>query len=262
MNPFDVEVCIPTRGKVLAALAGLVPHAAYGPFMLRIITENPLVDPAEWRLIEMIQRLGCRVRVELQTQKGNGGARAQAGFNTDAKAIVSLDDDAVLSPPGAIPILAGALLGDGDHGWVTPVIRFVQGFTDPPAGHTEIWSRVSEIDPRVQNALEHQGNGWVRTFDTGHWNATRDLGGTCYAVRPESLRKHADELRAWNPLFGGVDKRLGQLLVRGTVVPNMFAYHFGLWSPQKWGHLGLLNTIWGRWPSTVALAATGRDVMP
>ncbi|OFV89534.1 MAG: hypothetical protein A3J75_04980 [Acidobacteria bacterium RBG_16_68_9] len=228
------ELVIPTRGDVGPVLAGLIPHALSCPFNLRIMAARMPDGPCERGLVETLGRMGCYVTVEQQMRLGAAAARAQAADTSAADVIVFLDDDAVLAPAHSLPLIA---LGAERAAWATPVVRFVQNFNDPPPGHTEVWDRVDRGGKAVRRALIAQGEGWIRTFDTGESDPTDQLGGTCFAVRREALvaSRVTEGWAVWPSWVGASDRWAGRRLGVGVVVPDTFAYHFGRWSPEKWG---------------------------
>lgn len=228
MSHPEFEVVIVTRGEHLTGvLAGLVPHA---PFPLRLISKRWPSDDQTLLLLETLCRMGCDVAVERQHDSGIGTARAQAA-ESRYPVVVCLDDDAVLVPAGALGRLAE---GATRHPFATPVIRFAQNFLEQVLpGHTEIWEPVSRDDPRVKRALEARGEGWARVYELGEEQRTDQLGGTCYAVETNRYRAVAEKLVGWK--IGGSDRYLGHLLGEGVVLSDVYCYHFGRYSYEKWG---------------------------
>lgn len=232
----DYEVCIVTRGggPLGPSLAGLVAHAQYQPFPLRLVYGFYPEDPAVTGLLETLRRMGCRVVLEAQQGDTLGCWRQQQAASAYST-VINLDDDAALVPAGGFPRLAAASF---NHGWAAPVVRFVQNFKQSPPQHTEIWERVRWDHPRVQAAVAERGDGWGRVYDLGHDFVTDDLGGTCFAVRSQRWRMVADQLTDWHL---GEDVRLGQLLGRGVTLSGVYAYHFGNYGAEKWADVDLVR---------------------
>lgn len=219
------EIIIPTRGNVAAVLAGLVPHV--GTFdSVRIVAAT--VPATEWerRLIETLQHLGVEVVVEMQQKPGSGPPRAQGIRSSTASHILIMDDDAVLGTPLALDRLHDSL-GRGEYPWATPIIRFAQGFADPMRGHTEIWTRTHQDDPRVRAALAARGRGWARVFDLGFDWTTDQLCGACFYATRDALLPHAEGLWRWPAGVPGNDSWLGRRLGVGAVAQRAVCYHFG-----------------------------------
>lgn len=221
------EVSIATRGNCAAALAALIPHAAQAPFPVRVVTPGEVTEP---RLLETLSRLGCRVEVTYTPRLSLASARATQLEAARAHIMVSIDDDAVLA--GDFWKLAHVL--DSRHeDWAAPVVRFVQNFREPPPDHTEIWEPTSGRDPRVRRARHRHGPGWVRTFDVGADVQSDQLPGTCFAVKMAAARHLAPELAEWRE-SRSVDAWMGGKLGLGVIVHDVYAYHWGYWSPAKW----------------------------
>jgi hypothetical protein len=121
--------------------------------------------------------------------------------------------------------------------WATPIIRFAQGFVDPPPGHTEIWERVSREDPRVVEALEHRGSGWIRVFDVTDAE-TDQLCGACFFANRAAMLPHREGLWRWPAGVPGNDAWLGYKLGEGRVARKIFCYHFGDFG-REWDHARL-----------------------
>ncbi len=246
----DYEVSIATRGDCDAALAALIPHAASEPFKLRLVTPAP---PSGAGIIETLGRMGCTVEVTLVDSLNLARARARQIDACRAEVLVSIDDDAALAPVGAIRRLADAV---SDYPWAAPVVRFVQNHRNPPVGHTEIWEPTDEHDPRVVSAVAAQGTGWRRVFDLSHDIQSTQLPGTCFVVNVATARQHTALLREWRPDLGSEDVWLGAKLGTGLILHDVYAYHWGNWSPGKWNAGFVASQLAERFPSVYHSVAT------
>jgi hypothetical protein len=237
----ETEVVIPTRGNVEMALAGLLQHAEARQFDgLRIVAAAMPATTWARRLIETLQHLGVRVVIEMQRGRGNGPATAQAIENSDAKHLLFMDDDAVLTTHRAIENLHSTLRAE--FGWSAPIIRFAQGFVDPPHGHTEIWHQVNEKDPRVATALVKRGDGWLRVFDVPYAVVTDQLCGACFYAEREKLMPFTFGLWNWPQGVPGCHGWLGNKLGEGRVAPTTFCYHAGDYG-NEWDHDALHSNL-------------------
>jgi len=224
----DFEVVIPTRGQnMTGVLAGLLQHA---PFNLRIVTRRWPVLHQDRYLLDTLSELGCKIIVEKQNPETLGQSHFQAAQSA-YPVVVNLDDDAVVLPNGGLEKLAYEATRNQ---WVLPVIRFAKNLTENNIpGHTEIWDRVDRADPRVQQALRDVHPDWLRVFDIGENVPTKWLGGTCFAIRTDSYKSVADKIQQMT--WGGCDAVIGLLLGRGLVLHDVYAYHYGNYSHEKWG---------------------------
>lgn len=243
-----------TRGDnaTPVALGGLVSHQ---PTTLKVLAGGTVHS----RLLDVLWRLGWDVAVRRQRHPGNYSAILADAVEIADEPHVIMDDDVI--PVGDIGSLLDALDATV-RPWSCPVVRFVQGFDDPPPGHTEIWHPVDPADGRVQAAKRRRGWGWQRVYDTGlPYRATDQLPGAMFAVDPERVPDGVcDGLRTWRPGVGGADQYLGVMLGLGTVTNAVVAYHWGHWSPSKWEQDDLPHHLLIHDPDTYAhLATTPHD---
>lgn len=248
------RLVMPTRGDCNAALAGLAHHP---PGELVVLAGRPIDAP----MLPVLWRMGWDVTVRMQTTPGSYSA-VLAQVLDEARDITTVMDDDVV-PVGDLWGLAAVLAEQTPTmarlPWVCPVVRFVQGFDEPPRGHTEIWHRVAPDDPAVQHAVEVRGAGWARTFDTGKLlRDTDQLPGAMFAFNPAFVDLDwSTTLRHWSPDVGGADAWLGARLGKGKVLNSVVAYHFGHWSPQKWAQDDYPHRLAKDYPALYSAFAQG-----
>ena len=228
------EVVVPTRGNIEAVCVGLLSQAAHKPFPINFVTARLPETPRERCAVEMLRGLGCDIRFSLQRREGGAAAWAQGIEELSMDVGVFLDDDAALIPKSALNDLAFSSHGSP---WVAPVIRFAANLSNPPEDHTELWGNVRHDNPAVQRALSRYGDGWIRVFEIGEDVFSDQLGGTCFAATRERLQASGavETLMRWPKYVGGRDYYLGAKLGVGRILSGIYAYHWGTYTPEKWG---------------------------
>jgi hypothetical protein len=231
----DATVVVVSRGDDMSVvLTSLLAQDVELPLHLVL---DRLPGKRDAYLLDCLRRTGWRVSLSLQRRPGVGQARFEAVEHVGTEYMVCLDDDAMLKPHTAIRRLIGAA---GSHAFSCPIIRYVHEFERETSGipnHTEIWERVTDSDPRVARALATNGDGWRRVYEYGSDQSTKDLGGTAFAVVTARYCAAAPGLEGWEG--GGEDHYLGQKLCAqygpGVALSGVYAYHVGVFSPNKWG---------------------------
>lgn len=242
-----MKIVVVTRGNCTAALAGLVPFAAeYTTDLdLEIVTGTPVTEGG---LLTTLQHIGARVQVTMQRHPGNLSRVRKQVLEAATEPTLSIDDDVVLV--GHLPTLFD-LVENG--GWACPVVRFQQGFDNPPTGHTEVWEPIADDDQRVLDATDARGEGWARVFDTGNLpRSTDQLPGAAFAFNDLAVTKGLLQDLDGAHISGAEDAYMGHMLGEGMVTSAVFAYHWGTWSPEKWGQDRVLQRLANSNPKLLA----------
>ena len=241
-----IDILIPTRGdmdNLAACIGGLIAHIETDHYItLRIFPPEWEPTPQVIALLEIIRRRGHGVSIEIQdpARVGNLALIRRQSFVNNADVVLSLDDDIILASIHHNPIerLADKVLHN-QVSFAVPIIRYVQNFTDKVSkrGHTEIWEKVAVSDYRLRIATAVYGDDWIRVYDIGRDTPIKVLGGSCFCLKGATANQLAlnENIKTYG--FEDIDISLAlwdMAGVKGIATPDVYAYHFGYWSNQKW----------------------------